>query len=316
MESHFEIPFQVGAMYRRKAEIHSVLRGQEQGGISTPADRPVVILFTGEGGEEHGYHDKWDDDGFYHYYGEGQRGDMRMTGGNRAIRNHVEDGKRLLLFQMTGKGKPCRYLGEFQMLSWYEQPDAFATDGTRRKALVFKLKPLSDVPLIFENKVSEASPQDIALSSTVTTRLMDVRRLQDLFRKRLLCVEKQCRLTGIQDARFLRAGHIKPWAACASGQERVDGHNGLLLAPHADLLFDRGWIGFEDSGGLMVSADLPKEVARAMGFNLKPGRQCGKFSQRQTAYLAYHRDHIFGKKYKKTSDPVQDLFAGISVLRD
>jgi 5-methylcytosine-specific restriction protein A len=316
VESQFEIPFQVGAMYRRKAEIHPVMGGQQQGGISTPADRPFIILFTGAGGEAHGYHDFWESDDCFHYFGEGQRGDMTMTGGNRAIFNHIADGKRLFLFQMTGKSKPCRYRGEFLLISWYERPDTPATEGPNRKAIVFKLKPLSDVQGALNNRVSEQTAQDIALSSTVTTRLMDVRRSQDLFRKRLLSVETKCRLTGIRDARFLRASHIKPWAACTTGDERIDGHNGLLLAPHADLLFDRGWIGFEGSGQLIVSADLPRDVIRTIGANLKSGRRCGSFSQRQANYLAYHRDQVFGKKYTKLSDPIQDLFAGVSVLRD
>lgn len=316
MDSNFEIPFQIGAMYRRKAEIHPVLGGQQQGGISTPADRPIVILFTGDGGEAHGYHDFWENEECFHYFGEGQRGDMTMTGGNRAILNHIADGKRLLLFQMTGKSKPCRYRGEFQLIAWYERPDTPATDGQNRKAIVFKLKPLGERSDDLGRFVSEQTPQEIALSHTAMTRLVEVRRAQDLFRKRLLSVEKKCRLTGIQDARFLRASHIKPWAACASGDERVDGHNGLLLAPHADLLFDRGWIGFQDRGELIVSPELPGDVTRAMGFDLKPGRNCGKFNQRQAAYLAYHREHIFGKKYAKLNDPVQDLFSEVSAIRD
>jgi 5-methylcytosine-specific restriction enzyme A len=292
MGSNFEIPFQVGAMYRRRAEIHALLGGQQQGGISTPADKPVIILFTGEGGEAHGYGDKWDDHDCFHYFGEGQRGDMTMTGGNRAIFNHIADGKR------------------------YERPNTPATDGSLRKAIVFKLKPLNDLPEMVGKGVSEPTAQDIALSSTVTTRLTDVRRLQDLFRKRLLSIERQCRLTGLQDTRFLRASHIKPWAACISGDERIDGCNGLLLAPHADLLFDRGWIGFEDTGALLVSDDLPRDVIRAIGLNLKPGRRCGPFNSRQATYLAYHREHIFGRKYAKLIDPIQDLFTDVSVLRD
>lgn len=31
-------------------------------------------------------------------------------------------------------------------------------------------------------------------------------------------------------------------------------------------------------------------------------------------YLAYHRDHIFGKKYVKISDPLKDLFTEVSAL--
>ncbi|MBH1674515.1 HNH endonuclease [Stenotrophomonas maltophilia] len=64
----------------------------------------------------------------------------------------------------------------------------------------------------------------------------EVRTKQCLFRERLIGIEKGCRLTGIEDLRILRASHIKPWAH-STHSERVDGENGLLLAPHADMLF-------------------------------------------------------------------------------
>lgn len=38
-----------------------------------------------------------------------------------------------------------------------------------------------------------------------------------------------------------------------SNDERLDGENGLLLTPSIDHLFDRVFIGFEDSGNLSVS---------------------------------------------------------------
>src|SRR5690606_17423574 len=98
--------------------------------------------------------------------------------------------------------------------------------------------------------VAEQSRTSIDLSATVSVQLSAIRAKQSLFKRRLLNVEKQCRLTGVADLRFLRASHIKPWAKCTSGDERVDGANGLLLTPHADLLFDRGWITFEDNGAL------------------------------------------------------------------
>jgi hypothetical protein len=35
----------------------------------------------------HGYADGWTTDGVFRYFGEGQEGDMRLAGGNRAIAN-------------------------------------------------------------------------------------------------------------------------------------------------------------------------------------------------------------------------------------
>jgi len=40
-------------------------------------------------------------------------------------------------------------------------------------------------------------------------------------------------------------------------QQRLDGANGLLLTAELDALFDRGLISFDDSGGMLVSAQMP-----------------------------------------------------------
>ncbi|UOF15586.1 HNH endonuclease [Lysobacter capsici] len=302
-----ELPFEVGALYHRGRDIHGLLGGQRQGGISTPKDQPFVIIFTGEAGKSHSYDDGWDDDNVFHYFGEGQNGDMQYTGGNRAVENHVADGKRLLLFQMMGHGKPCRYDGEFVKLSSYLKPNSQDTKGALRTAIVFRLVPVSEGAFFQGTKVAETQAPYQTLDSTVSKRLQEVRSKQSLFRRRLLSVEKQCRLTGIQDLRFLRASHIKPWADCISGNERTDGHNGMLLTPQADLLFDRGWITFEDKGRLVVTSDLPSDVIKRLGLNLRPGRNCGLFNDKQTSYLDYHRAQVFERRYKKSADPIEDL---------
>jgi hypothetical protein len=50
------------------------------------------------------------DDGFYHYCGDGQIGDMTFARGNLAIRSHCENGKLLLLFE-TGRDRFRRFVG-------------------------------------------------------------------------------------------------------------------------------------------------------------------------------------------------------------
>ena len=164
-----DVPFKVGALYHRRDEIHARFGGQRQGGISTPKDSPVVILFTGEAGATHGYHDFWDDDGLLHYFGEGQAGDMTYSGGNRAILNHDVDGKALLLFQMMGKGQPYRFLGEFQLAAApYEMHGVPDTRGNPRKALVFPLRPVLHEVTPFEAAhVGEAANDDGSGSAIV-----------------------------------------------------------------------------------------------------------------------------------------------------
>ena len=76
-----------GQVYRRR-DIHENFGGQRQGGISTPSVQPVILLFSGESGENYGYRDGIQADGTFWYTGEGQVGDMQWVRGNRAIRDH------------------------------------------------------------------------------------------------------------------------------------------------------------------------------------------------------------------------------------
>jgi len=304
-----QLPFEIGALYNRRQEIHGRFGGQTQGGISTPAGSAYVFLFTGEAGAQHGYNDFWDDDGVLHYYGEGQTGDMLDRAGNRAIREHLNNNRRLLLFQMMGHGRPYRFLGEFRFRNAYHEPGVLDTRGQPRTAIVFKLEPVENSFEPFHFAIADKPQPQLSLSSTASLQLTEVRSKQSLFKRRLLTVEKQCRLTGLADLRFLRASHIKPWSKCTSGDERIDGSNGLLLSPQADLLFDQGWITFEDAGSLVRSDNLPTEVIERIGLDLRKGRGCGSFFEKQRTYLEFHRSQVFDKAYNKSTDPLLDLFS-------
>jgi len=138
----------------------------------------------------------------------------------------------------------------------------------------------------------EVSPLDPAPpgAPTVQAQLINARRGQGLFRARVELIERGCRLTGVTDRSHLRASHIKPWRT-ATNAERLDGHNGLLLAPHADHLFDQGFVSFTDDGTVLLSAALAADVVEA--WHLDPRRNVGPFSARQRHYLAYHRAEVF-----------------------
>ena len=250
----------------------------------------------GAAGATHGYNDRWDDEERLHYFGEGQRGDMTMTGGNRAILEHKQNAKRLLMFQQMGHGKPNRFRGEYEFEGFDLVKDVLDTERKPRTAIVFRLKPLNDEPSADEFSLPIAA-MNLGIGDTEISRLQKIRTKQSLFKRRLLNVEKQCRLTGIADLRFLRASHIRPWSKCDSGTQRADGNNGLLLCPQADFLFDQGWISFKDEGGLLVANELPKEVKSRVGLDLRM-RNCGPFNSLQSEYLEFHRDIVFGKQFK------------------
>lgn len=136
----------------------------------------------------------------------------------------------------------------------------------------------------------QVDQNDPVIQATTKEQTFSARRGQGLFRSRVIAMENRCRLTGIDDEVHLRASHIKPWSD-SSDRERLDGSNGLLLAPHVDHLFDQGWITFSDSGDLMVTRQLDQRVLEAWGLQQK--KNVGNFSPEQRVYLAYHRTEIF-----------------------
>ena len=116
------------------------------------------------------------------------------------------------------------------------------------------------------------------------------RRGQGFYKKEVAHFEKGCRLTGVTDIRHLRASHIKPWSR-SDDLERLDGSNGLLLSPHIDHLFDRGYISFTKNGGILRSAALNADVVGQ--WSLRLDQDVGRFTNRQEQFLEFHREVIF-----------------------
>ena len=120
--------------------------------------------------------------------------------------------------------------------------------------------------------------------------LITSRRGQGVYRKNVLDREKSCRVFGVSDPFLLRASHIKPWKD-SDDLEKIDGDNGLMLSPHVDLLFDRGYITFEKDGTLLVSPMLNPLVLEL--WRIPQDVNVGSFTDGQDSYLAYHRENIF-----------------------
>ena len=155
-----------------------------------------------------------------------------------------------------------------------------------------------------EDEVELRVAKDLNLDDTVKKSLIMARRGQGKFRANVEAVESACRLTGITNPSLLIASHIKPWRLCRSAQERLDGMNGLMLTPDADLLFDRGFVSFRDDGEVMVSPRVDRDDLRRLGFEQLAWTRFGVaeapavwrtdgFETRQCSYLAYHREEVF-----------------------
>ena len=145
---------------------------------------------------------------------------------------------------------------------------------------------------LVDDAAEERILQRTDIGPTVKKTLVNARHGQGIFRVNLEQIERKCRVTGLLDRRHLRATHIKPWCSC-DDREKLDGFNGLLLSPHVDHLFDRGYVSFSDLGDLLVSKELNHAVLESWGIALP--QNVGPFSQEQCRYLEYHRVHVFEK---------------------
>ena len=130
----------------KRTFLHDSYGGQAQSGISTPKDHNFIMLFHTPNGKEHGYYDKWDaDDDFFHYSGEGQKGDMEFKNGNKAVRDHIANEKQLHLFfalqpqDVLEKRKGfVEYQGEFVCAGYHYDSDP----ESGRRVIIFELFPV------------------------------------------------------------------------------------------------------------------------------------------------------------------------------
>lgn len=146
--------------------------------------------------------------------------------------------------------------------------------------------------VLWEEHLRREIERSPALKETEKEALVLARRGQGLFRERVAAIEARCRITGVDRAEHLRASHCKPWRD-SSNSERLDPHNGLLLTPSIDHLFDRGFISFEDGGRVLVSPVAHGPSLQRMGVSVDRDVDVGRFTPEQSRFLEYHRDAVF-----------------------
>lgn len=146
-----------------------------------------------------------------------------------------------------------------------------------------------------ENSIEWQIKNDATLEATVKVQAILARRGQGEFRRAVAALEPRCRLTSVDNPSFLVASHIMPWRSCETAAERLDGNNGLFLAPHVDWLFDRGLLTFSDAGCPLTSELLPTKDLDNLGLSDLVRKSTPAFSAAQASYLSYHRDNVFLK---------------------
>jgi putative restriction endonuclease len=101
----------------------------------------------------------------------------------------------------------------------------------------------------------------------------------------------RCRITGVENPTHLVASHCKPWRD-STNEERLNGENGLLLTPSIDHLFDRGFIGFEDNGKLIISPVAHRPSLQRMGIDVAGVVNVGGYTGGQKQFLDFHRNAV------------------------
>jgi len=284
-------PFIPNQLYKRSL-IHDEYGGNRQGGISPSAKVPYIFIFSGKSGAQYGYRDGWDNHNIFSYTGEGQEGDMQFIKGNLALKEHLNRGKRVFLFEIEGGGlvKFSSEL-EFYDADYFETPDK---NGSNRIGIRFFLKRIGvSIPVNPDQFTLLPLNQDphkiLELNlPTVTERsgLVTSRVGQGAYRKRIIHRwEYKCAVTNFNKLDILIASHIVPWSK-ASDHERLDVNNGLLLSPTYDALFDKHLITFDNNGKIQLSEKIEFSAYQKIGVTGK--EQITDLSMYNIQYLDRH----------------------------
>jgi 5-methylcytosine-specific restriction protein A len=265
------LPFIPNHIYNRRADIHALYGGNWQSGICPSANFPYIFIFSGKSGHQHGYKDGWDNANVFTYTGEGQAGDMKFTKGNLALREHLNTNKRVFLFESESKGF-VKFICEVEFFDadYFETHDTAGNQRMgikfffKRKGAILPVQPsLFDTPLVAAEPLHEYEikiPNETERKGLVTSRVG-----QGAYRKRIIHRwEYKCAVTGFDKLNVLIASHILPWAE-ADDNQRLDVHNGILLSPTFDALFDRHLISFENTGKIILSDNIETKAFEKIG---------------------------------------------------
>jgi len=146
----------------------------------------------------------------------------------------------------------------------------------------------------WEHRIEQTVEQDTTIPETDREAIIRARRGQGLFKQRVTEIESRCRITGVSNLVHLVASHCKPWRD-STNEERLNGENGLLLTPTIDHLFDRGFIGFEDTGTLVISPVADRPSLQRMGVETEQVVSVGGFTEGQRNFLDFHRNAVLLK---------------------
>jgi len=195
------------------------------------------------------------------------------------IARAAESGESIHLFYRDVHHTPFRYHGQVLLTRFSEQRNA---PSRFEFQLLHDLSPFDDL--------REHSPELTTLAITEREQVTKARVGQGQFRENLLSMWRGCAVTGVDRPDLVRASHIKPWRL-SSNQERLDPHNGLLLLPQYDHLFDAGYISFDDDGRLLESPVI--EIISPAVLGVERGARLRRITDGHREFLEFHRRRMF-----------------------
>lgn len=222
---------------------------------------------------------------------------MQFIRGNLALRDHRENGRRVFLFEADGRGQ-AKFIAEVELFEadYFETHDS---SGRVRMGIKFFFKRKGAYMAVAPEQLqglSGAAEAGISYGGyrlpTVTERqgLVTSRVGQGAYRKSILHRwEYKCAVTGFEKLDVLIASHIVPWAE-SNNDERLDVHNGILLSPAYDALFDKHLISFENTGKIILSEAIEPAAFQKIGVT---GQEMIKqLTLDNHAYLDRHRQRL------------------------
>lgn len=292
------IPFIPNQLYKR-TDIHALYGGNGQSGISPSAKFPYIFIFSGKTGNQYGYKDRWDNENIFSYTGEGQIGDMKFVKGNLALRDHINNGKRVFLFEYQKSGI-VKFITELEFFDFGYFPTTDLNKNERdgikfffkRKGVQIPITPaqLNDVDQLLNEEEFEMyhfrKPNKTERTGLVTSRVG-----QGAYRKSIIIRwEYKCAVSGFNNLKILIASHIVPWSD-ANDNERLDVHNGILLSPTYDALFDKHLISFDNNGKILLSDQIDIDAYHKIG--VTGTEKIQKLSHYNLEYLIRHREVVY-----------------------
>ena len=100
--------------------------------------------------------------------------------------------------------------------------------------------------------------------------------------------ESTCPITGCSTPKILIASHIVPWSE-SNDEDRLNVHNGILLSPDVDALFDKHLISFSDEGEMLLSTEINSETLDSLGV---PKQAVLPVDEDMKPFLALHRSKL------------------------